>query len=123
MHPGSFVYVGFGGPTGDIDFPEVFLGVVGDDDYVLTKEGDPIKFELDGDEIGSKASAGEKFFRRIREDFDCYGFEIASYDTMDEVNLDKLGEQAVRWMPFAEKIGERYGFTCKPRLLILSDIV
>ncbi len=122
MHPGSFVYVGFGGATGDISFPEAFLEAL--EDYkVLTKEGDPIEFELDGDEMGSEAPKGERFFRKIREDFDCYGFEIASFDTMDEVDLGKLSEQVAHWMPYAEKIGERYGFTCKPRLCILSDMV
>jgi hypothetical protein len=122
MHPGSFIYVGFGGFTGEVDFPEAFIDAVLDG-KVLTKEGDSVEFEMDGDEIGSDTPAGEKFFRKIRDEFDCYGFQIASYDTAEEIDLAKLSEEAARWMPFAIKIGERYGFTCQPRVCILSDYV
>ena len=110
MHAGSSIYVGFGGFDNDVDLPTEFEALF--EEQVLTQDADPVEYELD--------SSDKKYFRQIRNDWSCYGFEIGSFDTAEQIDLANLQREAERWLPYAQQIGKKYGVAMEVKVHILS---
>lgn len=120
MHPGCSIFIGFGGFSNEVNLPEKFESIFSDEENpkVMTPNGKVIKFKIDGDDI-SGGDPNVKYFRQI-QDFSCYGFEIASLDTVAEVDLADLARKAEYWLPYVNKIAKKYGITMEPKVYVLS---
>lgn len=119
MHPGSrmFVGFGFGGFFPDEEPTKEFENVTdclqsGDDQKVLTKDGKIIDYKDDDTET--------KYFRAILENRECYGFVIGDFDTVATLNMEALYTEAKKWLPYAQKIGKKYGITMETGVHIIS---
>lgn len=117
MQPKSIIYVGFGGFGDDVDLPEMFEEIFGgdeEDEKVLNSGGRVVEWEED--------THDEKFFRKIRGDWSCYGFVIGDFDTADILDINDLCQQAERWLVYAQQIGRRRGIAMEAKIHILSYI-
>lgn len=112
MRAGSIIYVGFGGFTDEVNLPSGFEDVFNDNWRVLTQTGDVVDLKEDNTEV--------KYFRRIHDDWSCYGFVIRDFETTGVIDPAELLRQAETWIVHARTIAERYNITMEPKVHILS---
>lgn len=120
MHPGATIYVGFGGFDSDVNLPEEFEKLFDDEgggENVLTSDGEVVELP---DEVVNHDPGMKEYFCRIQSDWPCYGFIIGEFDTAGTLDLAVLLERANERLPFACKIGKRYGITIEAKVHILS---